>query len=182
MHKRVLMVFVVPLALLCTRCAQLDSQYYYYRAQALALVSPSPHYSYYSNHRHSHYSERVRTAHNHSTLRPSTTTAVADDRANPPGSERVAAERPAPASASPTTLTMAGDSGDRAHARSLLSSVDSQLDRVHSGHLSASEKESYTRASQLAQRARRALADDDCAAASSLAAKASSLAAGLGGR
>ena len=94
-------------------------------------------------------------------------------------------DKPAPApvvaSNAPVTLSLAGDGMDRTRAQQLLVRVDSRLERVHSQKLSRSQKETYERASQLAGRARRALADNDCAAASSLAAKASSLASGLGG-
>ncbi len=76
---------------------------------------------------------------------------------------------------------MAGDSGDRERAQRLLESADENLVWARGRHLGAAQKEIYERASELTGSAHRALADNDCAAASSLASKASLLAAMIGG-
>jgi hypothetical protein len=79
-------------------------------------------------------------------------------------------------SASPGNLSLAGDNQDRDSALRLLQSVDSKLLAINLRKLRGSDREAYDRAVQLAKRARGCLDDHDYAAASSLAAKASSLA------
>ncbi len=140
-----------------------------------------PSYSYAAR-RHirvSEHSRSARTGYSESASRAP----AQSDLAPPPAvnsAERAATPSTA-VSAAPITLSLAGDSGDRQRAQHLLQVTDANLMRARSRHLSAAEQETYQRASQLASRARRALADNDCAAASSLAGKASSLAAGLSG-
>jgi hypothetical protein len=171
MHKMV-RLSLVSLATVCAACASAGS--YSQPPWMNFFVSPAP---TYSASRERHHSRHSRVAHNHSPVRESAVTTVS--------AGSVPDDKPAPApvvaSNAPVTLSLAGDGMDRTRAQQLLVRVDSRLERVHSQKLSRSQKETYERASQLAGRARRALADNDCAAASSLAAKASSLASGLGG-
>jgi len=149
-----------------------------YRAPWDNLFSPP---RYYSTSRYSSSRERHRRSEHHRVARnrpaggESTTSAR---ESVPSDTDRVTPVSTA-ASSPRASLSMAGDSGDRAHAQRLLAAVDTKLSRAHAHGLKGSQKETYERASQLAHRARRALADDDCAAASSLATKASSLAAGI---
>ena len=138
--------------------------------------------TYYSSSRYSSSRERHRRGEHRRVARnrpaggePTTTSAT---ESVPTDTDRVTPVSTA-ASSPRASLSMAGDSGDRAHAQHLLAAVDTKLSRARAHGLKGSQKETYERASQLAHRARRALADDDCAAASSLATKASSLAAGI---
>jgi hypothetical protein len=119
----------------------------------------------------------LRVAHNHPQAPESGVTAARTSA--DPGTDHTAPATAANAGSS--SLSLAGDSRDRARAQRTLDAVDSKLGRVHAGSLSAPQKETYNRANQLAKRARRALADGDDAAASSLATKASSLSSGIGG-
>ncbi len=145
------------------------------------LVSAPPQRTY-SSYRHSRSSERARAARSRSVARessPATTTDLGADRAAGDSAARGSA---AVSSPPPVSLSLAGDSHDRERAQRLLVDADADLHLASKRRLSAAQRETYERASQLAHRARRALADNDCAAASSLAGKASSLAAGISGK
>jgi hypothetical protein len=171
MRKRAVTLVAVAFTLLNFGCANYDS----YRSPWQNLMYPSRPRTYYYSSRprhHSHY----RVVHNRETVPESPVTAARTG--GEPATDHTAAVTPT----APTgTLSMAGDGGDRTRAKRLLDAVDSKLTRVHTGSLSAPQKETYDRASQLARRAHRALADDDAAAASSLATKASSLASDING-
>jgi len=184
MRKPARGVLVLFCACLYFGCANYDP----YRAPWDNLFSPSrPSYSsassrsYYSSPSYStsyerhRRSEHRRVARNRSSGSESTASRGEDISPN--------TDRPPPAttlaSNPPASLSLAGDGGDRARAQHLLTSVDAKLMRIHAQSLKGAQKETYERATQLAHRAHRALADDDCAAASSLAAKASSLAAAI---
>ncbi len=150
----------------------------------LNALWPSPPAPYSYRHRRS--TERVRSARRSRAPRESSATASANPGSSP-SADHVRTDRTTPppadtSSAVPVSLTLAGDSGDREQAQRLLASADENLLRARGRHLTAAQQETYQRASQLASRARRALADNDCAAASSLAGKASSLAAGINNR
>ena len=165
-------LLVVVCACLYFGCAGYDP----YRSPWDNLFSP-PRRTYYSTSREHHRrSERRRVARNRPASGESTTTSASEGVS--PDTRR-AAPATTVVSDAPASLSLAGDGGDRAHAQRLLAAVDTKLVRARARGLKGSQKETYERASQLAHRARRALADDDCAAASSLAAKASSLAAGI---
>ena len=155
MHKMV-RLSLVSLATVCAACASAGS--YSQPPWMNFFVSPAP---TYSASRERHHSRHSRVAHNHSPVRESAVTTVS--------AGSVPDDKPAPApvvaSNAPVTLSLAGDGMDRTRAQQLLVTVDSRLERVHSRKLSKSQKETYERASQLAGRARRALADNDCAAA-----------------
>lgn len=166
MHKMV-RLFLVSLAAVCAACTNTAS---FHPPWMNFFAPPAP---AYSASRERHHNRHWRVAHNHSSVGKSAVTTVSGGTAKPAA--------PVMASKVPVTLSLAGDGVDRTRAQQLLETADSKLERVHSRILSKSQKETYERASQLASRARRALADNDCAAASSLAAKASSLASGLGG-
>lgn len=172
MHNALRLVALI-LALTCAACA--NSGYY---APWADWFSP-PHQSYYSASRTRHRrSEHWRVAHNRRPVRESVA------RTDVTGSATEIAPAPAASkrNSNPTvTLSLAGNGVDRTHAEHLLNSVDIELKQAHNRHLSQAEQQTYDRATQLAGRARHALVDDDCAAASSLAAKASSLASALGG-
>jgi hypothetical protein len=180
MPKRLVLVLI--LAALVSACDYLGSSRppwlnYAVPAQPSAY-NPAPSYSSY---RRGRPAERVHIAHSRSTREsnPARSAEVENSRVN---TDR-ASSAPAPAvSSPPVSISLAGDNGDRQRAQHLLEETDANLDRARAQHLTASQKETYRRASQLANRARRALADNDCAAASSLAGKAVSLAAGLGGQ
>jgi len=166
-------LFLVILGCTCAACTEITSYYPPLRN----WFSPPPR-SYYSasRSRHRKRGEHWRVAHNHPPARNSAVTTVA---ARSEGDSRHAASAPVPASKPPVTLSLAGDSMDRSRAEQTLEAVRSKLGRVHARHLTKAEEETYNRADQLAGRAQQALGDNDCAAASSLAAKASSLASGL---
>jgi hypothetical protein len=135
---------------------------------------PAQHTTYSSSHRRNR--ERARIAHR------SAKTREVEEASVPPPVENVAVDRTAPASmpnAPKVSFTLAGDTEDRAEAESLLKKTDANLAQARARSLTEAQRETYDRASQLANRARHALADNDCAAASSLAGKALSLAAGL---
>ncbi len=185
MHKRTVTLGTLAMLLLCSfwGCADTGIS----RPPWLNSLWPSPPapYSTTSSYRHHRSNERVRSARRYRAPRESSATAsvnpsaspkvdnVSTDRTTPP----VAVSRPTPVS-----LTLAGDSGDRERAQQLLANANENLTRARAQRLTAAQKATYERASQLASRARRALADNDCAAASSLAGKASSLAAGINNR
>ena len=176
MHKPALKIFAVVCACLYCGCAGYDP----YRSPWDNLFSPSRTYyssSRYSTREHHHRGERRRLARNRPAGAESTTTSASESA--PPDTARVTSASTAPSSP-PPSLSLAGDGDDRAHAQRLLAAVDTRLVRARARGLKGAQKETYERARQLAHRAHRALADDDCAAASSLAAKASSLAAGIG--
>jgi hypothetical protein len=183
MHKWAAMFVAVTMAGLFSACDYVSA----YRPPWLSYYSPPPQRSYYSSnppsYRH-HYSERARTTRSRSTPRESGAPATAERSAPPPASDHIGTDNAAPAAAvsHPPSLTLAGDSEDRERAQALLEKTDANLDRVRGLRLSTAQKETYKRASQLASRARQALADNDCAAASSLAGKALSLAAGINGQ
>ncbi len=149
-----------------------------------SLPPPQRPYYSYSSRRHIRSSERAGSARTRYAKRESSATSNTD--LPPPAVDNAGNDRataPSAAVSNPAvTLSMAGDSGDRQQAQRLLEAADASLIRARGRHLTAAEEETYQRAIQLASRARRALADNDCAAASSLAGKASSLAAGIGGR
>jgi hypothetical protein len=148
-----------------------------YRSPWDNLFSPPRYYPRYSTSRHRR-GERRRVAHNRSPGESTTTNA--SESAPPDTGRAMPATAAAPAASEPpASLSLAGDGGDRARAQRLLKTVDTKLGRARAHGLKGSQKETYERASQLAHRAHRALADDDSAAASSLATKASSLAAGI---
>jgi hypothetical protein len=180
MPKR--LVLVLTLAAFFSACDYLGTS----RPPWLNYVMPAQPGAYYpapsySSHRRSHPAERVHIARSRSTRESNSARSaeVQDSRVNTDH----ASSAPAPAvSGPPVSISLAGDNGDRQRAQHLLEEADANLDRARAQHLTASQKETYRRASQLANRARRALADNDCAAASSLAGKAVSLAAGLGGK
>jgi len=139
-----------------------------------ARFNPQP-----SSYRRSRYSERTRVAHTRRVRRepaPAAPAAAADADSAPVRQESSTTEA---ASTQPAALTLAGNSGDRERALQLLDRADTELDRARTRPLTAAQQESYARASELANRARRALAENDCAAASSLARKARSLAAAV---
>jgi hypothetical protein len=140
-----------------------------------AYVAP-PQRAYYSAYRRSSYGQRARATHVRR-ARHETVSAVAADKPATPVS--AAAEHSPPGAAYPQTiaLTLAGDNADRERAIASLDLTGAELARAHSQPLSAAQEQNYLRASELASRARQALADNDCAAASSLARKARSLAA-----
>jgi hypothetical protein len=178
MHRGTVGVLVIALADLCSACA-------YVEAYRPAWTYPSPpQRTYYSSSRHHAHSAR-----NH---RHQSSAEASADSAEPATGDRPATEdravtestRPAPAVASnpPVSMSLAGDSGDRERAQQLLGNAEANLGRARRHHLTQSQKATYERANQLATRARHALADNDCAAASSLASKASSLAAGISGQ
>jgi hypothetical protein len=174
MHKGTVRLLAMALAAWCSACSYIDA----YRP-AWTYPSP-PQRTYYSSHRH-----RVHIARSHSAPHESSAATTADWD-EPPSEDRPVtkstAPAPAPASNPPVSLSLAGDSGDRERAQHLLENADANLHRARRQHLTADQKETYERASQLAKRAHRALAENDCAAASSLASKASSLASGISGR
>ena len=147
-----------------------------YRSPWDNLFSPPRYYSTSRYSRH-HRGEHRRVARNRPAGGASTTTSASESA--PSTTDRAAPVSTA-ASSPRASLSMAGDGDDRTHAQRLLSAVDTKLGRARARGLKGSQKESYERASQLAHRAHRALADDDSAAASSLATKASSLAADIG--
>jgi hypothetical protein len=141
-----------------------------------ALLNPQPSYS--ASYRRSRYGEHPRVAHTRRVRHeaaPAAPVTAADADSAPVRQE----SGPTEAASTPPALTLAGDSGDRERALRLLDRVDNDLDRARSRPLTAAQRESYARASELANRARRALAENDCAAASSLARKARSLAAAV---
>jgi hypothetical protein len=182
MHKRTFGLAALTLACLLSGCDYIGAS----RPPWLFSATPPQraHYSSYSAYRHSHSNERTRSAHTRYASRESGTATTAD-LSTTPRADHAVADRPAllPAAATnpPVSLSLAGDSGDRERAQHLLESADQDLVRARRRRLSAAQEETYERATQLARRARRALAENDCAAASSLAGKASSLAAGIGG-
>ncbi len=174
MRKRTVRLPAMALACLFSACG------YPYRPPWLNSYLPYQR-TYYSSYRRSRvHSTRSRSASHES----SASTAV--DSPEPPTADRPVTEStaPAPAAASnpPVSLSLAGDSGERERALHLLENANANLVRARRHRLTAAQKETYERASQLASRARRALADNDGAAASSLASKASSLAAGISAR
>ncbi len=94
--------------------------------------------------------------------------------------EGAIAAPPAPPDSRPqVTLTLAGDNEDRERAQNLLQKTDAKLIEAGRRPLSDAQKENYERATQLAGRARRALANNDYTAASSLAGKAWALSADM---
>jgi hypothetical protein len=172
-------------ALLAVVCACLYfgcAGYNPYRSPWDNLFSPPRYYPHYSTARHRR-GERRRVAHNRSPGGEPTTTnaseSVPPDTGRAPAPAAAAAPAASAASEPPASLSLVGDGGDRARAQRLLKTVDTKLGRARAHGLKGSQKETYERASQLAHRAHRALADDDSAAASSLATKASSLAADI---
>jgi len=181
MHKRIAGLAAVILACLLAGC---DSMGVYLPPWLASSTSPHPaYYTSYSSYRHSRSNEHAHTARTRYASRESSATTTADLSVAPEANHGVADRTAPPATPNPpVTLSLAGDSGDRDRAQRLLQTADENLVRARARHLSAAQKETYERASQLAWRARRALADNDCAAASSLAGKASSLAAGIGGQ
>jgi hypothetical protein len=172
MHKRAVKLLVVVFACLYFGCAGYDP---YRPPWQQNWFSPAPR-TYYSSSRRHH--SRWRVAHNHQQAPESGVTAA---RASADPATDHTAPATGAANAGSSSLSLAGDSRDRARAQRTLDTVDSKLGRVHAGSLSAPQKQTYDRASQLAKRAHRALADGDAAAASSLATKASSLSSGIGG-
>jgi hypothetical protein len=142
------------------------------------FMAPQP--TSYSAYRRSRYHEHWRVAHVRSHHRDSDVakkaapTATIEDAAAVPS--------PAPVARPQVTLTLAGDNQDRERARNLLRKTDATLVQVSRRPLSNVQKETYERASELAGRARRAFANDDYAAASSLAVKASALSAEMNGQ
>jgi len=170
--KRALMLLVVVSTCLFVGCAGYDP----YRSPWDNLFSPAPR-TYYSASRERHRRrEHQLVVRKRSAAFKSTATTASEDV--PPYTGRAT---PATAAASnpPASLSLVGDGGDRVRAQRLLAAVDNKLVRVHAQDLKGSQKDTYERARQLAYGAHRALADDDCAAAASLAAKASSLAADI---
>ena len=137
--------------------------------------APAPPRSSRSSYRH-----RSHVARNHNAPRQPAKV-YSDEGAGPPAPAKPASAPSSP-STPPVSLTLAGDSGDRQRAQQLLDDADASLMRARKRHLTSTETLTYERASQLANRARRALQENDCAAASSLASKASSLAAGINER
>lgn len=171
-------LLLVVLGATCAACTSI-TPYYYYRPWQ-NWFSPPPH-TYYSASRTRHHTkgEHWRVGHNHHPpARNSTITTVATDSEE---DAKPAAPAPVLASNPRATLSLAGDSMDRTRAEQTLEAVRTKLERVHARRLTKAEEETYNRAYQLAGRAQQALGDNDCAAASSLAAKASSLASGLRG-
>jgi hypothetical protein len=177
MRKPVPRLLAMVCACLYFGCAGYDP----YRSPWDNLLSPSR--TYYSSPRystsrvHHHRSEHRHLARNRPAGGESTTTSASES--TPPDTARVTPVSTA-APIRSASLSLAGDGDDRAHAQRLLAAVDTKLGRARAHGLKGAQKETYERASQLAHRAHRALADNDCAAASSLATKASSLAAGIG--
>jgi hypothetical protein len=78
------------------------------------------------------------------------------------------------------TLNLEGECGDRESAEHRLDKINLRLTRISSGSLSKTQGEAYDRVNALANRARHAFSDDDCAAGSNLTSKALTLAAGYG--
>ncbi len=182
MTKRIPGLTTVTLACLLTGCDIVSS---YHPPWLISSTSVQHTYAAsYPSSRHSRFNKRARGAHRRYASRESSTKIKAD-LVTGPRADHAVADRAGPLPAAvpnpPVSLSLAGDSGDRERALHLLESADENLVRARGQRLSAAQKETYERASQLATRARRALADNDCAAASSLASKASSLASGIGG-
>ena len=90
------------------------------------------------------------------------------------------ADAPAPATEPAATMILEGECGDRESAEHLLDRMNTKLTRISSGNMSKSQRAAYDRVSALADRARHAFSDNDCAAASNLVSKALTLAAGMG--
>lgn len=178
MHKRTVAFGTLAMLLLCSLSGCADTGIS--RPPWLWPSPPAP-YSSTSSYRH-HRSERVRSARRYRAPRESSVTDSVNPRVDNISTDRTTPPPVAVSSPAPVSLTLAGDSGDRERAQHLLASADENLLRARGRRLTAEQKATYERASQLASRARRALADNDCAAASSLAGKASSLAAGINNR
>jgi hypothetical protein len=174
MHKLFANVALVCLAGTFSSCANIGA----YQAPWLGQSGTQP--TYYAHSRRSRSSQRSRPvrsrmARHEPTPPPADATATADAEKAPAVEERGATG----GYTAPAALTLAGDNGYREHALQLLHTVDAELDRARTRPLTAAQQQSYARASELADRARRALAENDYAAASSLARKARSLAAAV---
>jgi hypothetical protein len=167
-------LFLMVLASALAACSSQS----YYMPWSNWFSQSHPYYYSASHPRHHTRSERRRLAHNRP---PAPDTGTKTVVASSDKDSKTATAAPASPSSPPVSLSLAGDGVDRTQTQELLKSVDTKLGRVHARRLNKVDKETYERASQLASRARQALAEDDYAAASSLAAKASSLASGLGG-
>ncbi|GEM_PF-5395769 len=152
-----------------------------YQAQWLNQWA-APRHNYSSSFRHGRRSEHTRIAHLRS--RRGEPDYAATVKATVPSEDSTVNRLMPPALASRphSTVTLAGDSRDRQRAQALLRKTDVTLLQARRHPLNGAEKENYERASQLAGRARRALAADDYTAASSLAMKAWSLSAGMSGQ
>jgi hypothetical protein len=178
MLKRI--VLVVAMACVFSACSYIGAYEPPWLRSAFSPPPPQPQRTTYStSYRRSR--EHARIAHRSSTPAES---GEATTGSAPAANERAAIDRTPPAaipSPPPVSLSLAGDSGDREEAKSLLKRTDANLAQARARSLNREEQETYDRASQLANRARRALADNDCAAASSLAGKALSLASGISG-
>lgn len=140
-------------------------------------VAP-PQRAYYSAYRRSNHGQRARATHVRRARHETVSAVVADKPATP---VPAAAQHSPPGAAYPQTvaLTLAGDNADRERAIASLDLTGAELARAHSRRLTAAQEKNYVRATELASSARQALADNDCAAASSLARKAHSLAASV---
>ncbi len=177
MPKRGLRVAAVVWLCLFSACEYMGP----YRPPWLINDDSNSRRTYSSSYRYRHTrSQRARVAQTRAAPRDSIASGTHDEAA---GVERVAIERPVPAPAvapaPEANLSLAGDVSDRQRALNLLARTSDELTRARAHALTKAQRENYERARQLASRARRALAEDDCAAASSLALKASSLAAGI---
>jgi len=180
MRKWSLAFLAVALASFLSACDLVSA----YRPYWLSPSYYAPQHTYYSSSSSTRHHEHVRSARNRTTVHGSTAASSADSESETPAVSRPSTDHAAPppaASSAPVSLSLAGDSGDREQAEHLLEKTNASLHRAHRRHLTDAQKQTYERASQLATRARQALADNDCAAASSLAGKALSLASELSG-
>jgi hypothetical protein len=177
MHKSLRIIALLVAGTFCS-CAYSDG----YQAQWLnQFVAPAR--SYYSSSSRSRPSTRTRIARVHSHRhQPDSVRTVELTPPTADGAIDRVTPLPALVAKPQVTLTLAGDSRDREHAQALLRKTDTTLLEASRRPLNDVQRESYERASQLAGRARRALATNDDAAASSLAVKAWALSADMSGR
>jgi hypothetical protein len=175
MHKRRLRLLVLISACLLVGCASYDP----YRSPWENLFSPPRHTNYSASRERRHRGEHQRIAHNEPAAGGSAAPSASEGVPSSTGLATPATTAPANP---PASLSLAGDADDRVRTERLLAAVDNDLVRADAQGLNGSQKESYERAGQLTHSARRALANNDCAAAYSLATKASSLAADIAER
>lgn len=102
------------------------------------------------------------------------------DKADPSSKAPAHLSDPSPSTETAAILYLEGECEDRESAEHRLDEINLKLTRISSGSLSKTQREAYERVNALANRARHAFSDDDCAAASNLTAKALTLAAAMG--